>query len=265
MQERRATSCPTSCSTIVRVPNFPESLIGLTVKCIAGKLREGLLASSRTDQFAIEVYQEAISLACYARHTATLTTALPSLLHLYAHQSTRLERRLDRLTLDHDHTDQVALHACLYLLHQLSSTQPGARFKFCDTLHKMTSVSASLYASRSDHLGLSAAHPHLRLATSAFKAVHRRDWIGFRRLLDRDGIDYRQRLLLSAIEVQLMPRLAWESVSKAYQMVPKQWLAVQMGSTLQGSEELYSFLLSQGLDSGQIAEDTIHLRPRKVA
>lgn len=252
------------------VPNFPQRAAFVDDDVIAGKLREGLLASSRSDQFAIDVYQEAISLACYARHTATLTTALPSLLHLYAHKHkhSQLEQRLDRLTLDNDHTDQVALHASLHLLHQLSSTQPGARFNFCDTLHKLTSVSASasLYASRSDHLGLSAAHPHLRLATSAFKAVHRRDWVGFRGLLDGAALDDRQKLLLRAIGVQLMPRLAWESIAMAYQMVPKQWLAIQLGSALQGQEELRDFLLSQGLTHGQMAEETIQLRlPRKVA
>lgn len=180
----------------------------------------------------MSVYQQAVDLACYAQHAATLTTALPSLLHLYTEKS--IDESLSNLSLVHHQStsqrhrkdqDSPALYASLHLLHLLSSTLPGAHARFCDAFKDLTFTppSSSIYAKR-QFVTVDAHHPHFQLAKRAFQAIHRRDWVAFRKLAPTD---WRQSLLLKALERQVRDA-AWDVLVLGYQMLPSSWLQKQL-------------------------------------
>lgn len=196
-----------------------------------GKLREGLLAAGRADDFAVQVYQEAIDLGCYARHAPTLTTALPSLLHLYAQSTSSVQSSMAQLSVKEQpaRTTGPAFYASLHLLHLLSSTLPGSRARFWDAYRDMTLKpgAADLYAKR-QHVHVAADHPHVQLATRAFAFLHRRDWVGFRCVLNNSAIDARQKLLLRGLLESQVRDATWDVLVASYQLLPAPWLQTQL-------------------------------------
>ncbi|EST08711.1 hypothetical protein PSEUBRA_001792 [Kalmanozyma brasiliensis GHG001] len=206
------------------------------VLLLVRKLREALVASKRTDGFAVEVYELSAYLAVLCGDATQLAATLPRLvLELYPSGPTeergsedviRLAKHLD---LEHTTENRRVRVVSLYMLQTLCLSGRATRLGQYDSesgsvmepLHRGLREYRSLRATLSSLYG-SELDPHLSMCDTLYEALRDVDPFRFSRLvMGKEGyqMDGWQRLVL----LQTVPALrsaAWAVARKSYMYLP---------------------------------------------
>jgi hypothetical protein len=232
---------------------------------LAGKLREGVVASGRIDEFAIEgesyftlgvvadseVFESSARIAILAKHIPQLNSSLSGLVPGLYHavddrkgksKATPVDDLVGNMVdLSVHKEDNRAQFASILLLLQLVQSESSTS-NFHSTLLQLTSPTPSrLYpqftshspSTRQDHPLLSLSSLSHAIQVSRALSVERFNPIRYFQLLNDDSVSSYERIVLGWARDRVRDR-AWEVMKKAYMSMKLDWAVQWMSEEGEG-------------------------------
>jgi len=216
------------------------------------KLREGIISSSRADDFAVEVYETSAKLALLDKNIPQIASILPHLvktLHNPPHDVRRsgaasLEAGLQRLGLSDRRPvalDTKARFLSYYLLHLICHMEDTRAFQHLlkDTIRFDTEDNTP------DKVA--CTNPHILFAMHIFQCFIRNDYAAMAKVTFRPrSYDKFAWVIVRSAQNAFQAR-AWHTLNSCYMLVEDQiWLAKQL--QLEDEASLLAFLKKEQWD-----------------
>lgn len=216
------------------------------------KLREGIISSSRADNFAVEVYETSAKLALLDKNIPQIASILPHLvktLHLSPESIKKadpnsLEAGLRRLAITDRKAAQLDTRArflSYYLLHLVCHMEDAKAFQHL--LRDTVSFGASVGPSDK----ISYLNPHILFAMHIFHCYIRNDYATTTKIMSNPRSYDKFAWVVVRSARHTFQAKAWQTVKASYMVVEdKVWLAHQL--QLEDEEQLSTFLKKENWD-----------------
>lgn len=210
------------------------------------KLREGIISSSRSDDFAVEVYETSAKLALLGRNIPQIASILPHLVKTL-HQPSKsakkntskdLETGLERLALNEKQDislDTRARFLSYYMLHLICHMEDAKAFQ------QLLQDSVSFGLDLSDSNKISYSNKHVKFAVQILHCFLHNNYAALSKItFNPRSYDKFAWIIVRSAQDAFRAR-AWKALKTSYMLVEDRlWLARQL--QLDGDEQLSAFL-----------------------